>query len=48
MASGVHFLNRREREVIILEIVTQYPHLKDRIGSGLVRIIIVTLIFMHV
>ena len=36
-SNGVNFLNKEERNVVSLAIVTRYPHLKDSIGSGLVR-----------
>ncbi|CAB3988384.1 Hypothetical predicted protein [Paramuricea clavata] len=34
-SNGVNFLNKEERNVVSLAIVTRYPHLKDSIGSGL-------------
>ena len=35
-SNGIHILNKEERNIVSLAIVTKYRHLKDPIGSGLV------------
>jgi hypothetical protein len=38
ISHGIYYLDKNERNQVALAIVTNYPHLKDPIGSGLVRL----------
>jgi hypothetical protein len=36
LGRGVHYLKKSDRDSVAIQIITEYPHLKDQIGSGLV------------